>query len=516
MVEEGTDTQSEAAFSLYTTASEDLVAASRPPPRTDVLHAQREMDRITGMVSSLLNGKDTEPEDEDGRGDAGNDRRRSMGDSLEHENRALREEISRLRRSTASSSQHSSPSKHGEEKKAASVVDWKKRAHELEKTLAGREKHFNTCISTINCLVAELKEIFDIRGFTAPGEVQRSNDDSVVSQLFRDISRLVKSLCFAQDGTNKPDDHMPVHVIEENKHLRFALTAAQTESKRLRDQLAALRRLKDSAKETEETMRTLKEDALRLRERNKQLDFDMQALGRDYHLSQDKLQAALKRLEERENAFQERAKDWETVLSRSTEESALIKAHADALSQALEAAREESRLQRLTAIKNEERAQALERENASLRATLEDKDREVFTARALGASKGERDTLRERSLILEELLAPSPAAPVGSVYSSSPRRTAQDRDGIRSVAARNSSSDNSRSSSTLLQSPLRDPLRASAFSTLLSPDVREASAAVRSDESAGLHLRMEDAGRRTLKDLEAEIANLQSSLRDML
>jgi hypothetical protein len=170
------DGHSEAGFSLYT-ASEDGAA----PERRDVAEAQREMDRITGLVSSLLSGTDSEGEEAGSRRTASEGSAASVAEALralQHENQALRAENARLRKGRGPAS----PGTSADERKG---TDWRKKAEGLEKTLAAREKHFNACISTINCLIAELKEVFEIRGFAAPGEVERTHGDSVVSQVGR-------------------------------------------------------------------------------------------------------------------------------------------------------------------------------------------------------------------------------------------------------------------------------------------------------------------------------------------
>jgi hypothetical protein len=198
-----------------------------------------------------------------------------------------------------------------------------------------------------------------------------------------------------------------------------------------------------------------------------------------------------------------------------------MKAHADTLARALEAAKEDARLQRLTALKLNERAVSLEKEVEALKSALAEKEKEIFTARVLTASGNQRDaSLRERSLVLEELLQPTTHIPhtsrlgfsasrlgASTSLSESPLRSSHFGGG--SGGARVGSS-----SSAALNASSSSPLRAEMFSSVVAGS--GPSAAALGPRLEPLHLRMEDAGQRTLKELEGEIARLQSSLKDML
>lgn len=93
---------------------------------------------------------------------------------------------------------------------------WKSRAEELEKQAQDRNSHFNTCLATLQCLLAELQEIYRVRGVCAPADDSGISGDSVVENLFADVSRLLQTLAFGADGTMQDADCLAGETCEKS------------------------------------------------------------------------------------------------------------------------------------------------------------------------------------------------------------------------------------------------------------------------------------------------------------
>ena len=247
----------------------------------------------------------------------------------------------------------------------------------LETQARERTAHFNTVLASLHTLLAELEDIYRVRGVVAPLDDSGTSGDGVVSQLFSDMTRLLKTLAFGTDGTLEDADCLAAATLKENRRLRATLRARERELKRRRvenDTVAALQRQLADASETIDGLDAAGRELAR---RNDSLDKEISALSATTLRVQTQLASALGRAQAQESAYAERAEDWQHVIDRTVREAESMRAHAETAATALEAERSARTRQAMEckrlgaeADAQRQRAQVLEDENERLRSDL--------------------------------------------------------------------------------------------------------------------------------------------------
>lgn len=203
--------------------------------------------------------------------------------------------------------------------------------------LEAREKqhqtHVTTCLTTLHCLVSELRDIYDVQGVTAPHEASlagsngSSANSGVVSQLFGDIQRLFRALAFGVDGTLKDGDTLTAATLLENRDLRASLIGKEHElaRRRAKDEEHAL--VIAALEEAKVKIRRLETESGAAARRSTALaeELAMMALQKG---AEDEAEV---KVEEQRRLYQDRAREWQSMIDKTVVESELTKAHANAV-----------------------------------------------------------------------------------------------------------------------------------------------------------------------------------------
>ena len=265
----------------------------------------------------------------------------SIGSPVHSELNALRVEVEELKR------QHRRP---GADKIETARPSWETSKEEYQQKIAkleAQEKqhqtHVTTCLTTLHCLVSELRDIYDVQGVTAPNEpvLAESNGSTrsggVVSQLFGDIQRLFRALAFGVDGTLQDGDTLTAATLLENRDLRASLIGKEHElaRRRAKDQeFASVQLLLEEANVTIRRLEATSDDAAR---RSSTLAEELAVLT----LQKGADENATSKVERQRQLYQDRAREWQSFIDKTVVESELTKAHANAVTEMLESSRED-------------------------------------------------------------------------------------------------------------------------------------------------------------------------------
>ncbi len=74
---------------------------------------------------------------------------------------------------------------------------------------------YQACVSTLTCLLAELRKDVGLLATVAHGSAIAPR-----AEIFDDMARLIRALSFGLDGTLEPGDAQPVALLRENERLR--------------------------------------------------------------------------------------------------------------------------------------------------------------------------------------------------------------------------------------------------------------------------------------------------------
>eukprot|EP00912_Choanoflagellata_sp_UC4_P002191 UC4_evm5s1386 len=365
----------------------------------DISH-DRTFDEFEDTVNhSSRHTNEEDYEEEDGEEDHEYDSLQEQNDSLErdlraHEKGANRALIAQLQRDNFALKEKLSNARNTCRQLKNKV---KKHTKESEK-IAGfveddrrqQAVHYHTCLTTLGCLIGELRDIYVVSGIVAPNDkdslqfilkylcfisssykiatllldcvckIIGEDCGGVVQQIFSDADGMIRALSFAIDGTStKADTEIP-ETFMENKRLRSQLYGAQQQLKRERAKLAEIKDISKNLEERHKHAERLQQKLEAVLQEKEKLRKSYEAATMVYQENERQLLHSQRLVAQLESSQKHRNDEWQDVVNKTVRESEAIRAHAKVMSQSLEASQEEVRVCRMYLKIREKEKEALE------------------------------------------------------------------------------------------------------------------------------------------------------------